>query len=127
MPEGLKGEGQIRARLARLAQRFPTEVGRATFEEALIETGEAVRRTPVDKGPLHKSAKTHEPEIRGSSISVRITFGSVAVGYAVIQHEDLTLFHKVGQAKYLESVLNESRPFLGGRIGRRFELNRMIA
>lgn len=126
MPEGLKGESLLLARLARLAQKFPNEAGRALFEEALPITGEAVRRTPVDKGPLHKSAKTHEPEVRGRSISVRITFGSVAVAYAVIQHEDLMFFHKVGQAKYLESAVNEARPFLPARIGRRIDLNRLV-
>jgi hypothetical protein len=43
---------------------------------------------------------------------------------AIVQHERIDFFHKVGQAKYLESVLNESRPYMGARIARRVDLNK---
>jgi hypothetical protein len=40
----------------------------------------------------------------------------------MIVHEDLDAFHKVGQAKYLESVIMESRGFIGARVARRLNI-----
>ena len=37
----------------------------------------------------------------------------------VTVHENLDAFHRVGQAKFLESVLVESRPYLAARVARR--------
>lgn len=117
----LRGSTELEARLLRLAQRVPTAFAAALFEEAEIEMTEAKERTPVDLGALKNSGTVHPPEI-GRTISVRLTFGNVAVDYAVYVHEDLEAFHRVGQAKYLESVLMESRPFLGARVARRVDL-----
>jgi hypothetical protein len=41
-------------------------------------------------------------------------------------HEDLTALHKIGQAKYLESVIMESRPFMAARVARRMDLNKAL-
>ena len=49
-------------------------------------------------------------------------FGGPAAGYAIYVHEDLGAFHPVGDAKFMESVLNESRPFLAKRIAARVDL-----
>jgi hypothetical protein len=53
-----------------------------------------------------------------------MSFGGAAEDYAVVQHERLDYFHTTGQAKYLESVLNESREHMLARIARRVDLNK---
>lgn len=127
MANTVKGADQVVRKLRTLAARFPNEVGRAMFQEAQIEMTEAKRRTPVDTGALRASGTVHAPTLKfNRDVEVVLSFGSVAVGYATRVHEDLDAFHKVGQAKYLESTLNESRPFLAARIARRIELERLV-
>jgi hypothetical protein len=53
---------------------------------------------------------------------VRMAFGGPAAPYAIKVHEDLEAFHRVGQAKFLESVLLESAPHLAQRVSRRIRL-----
>lgn len=122
----VSGADQVRARLQRLADRMPNEVGRALFQEAQVEQRESMRRTPVDTGALRASHVTREPVISGRDISVTIEVGGPSLPYAVIVHEDLEADHPVGQAKFLESTILESRPYMAGRIARRIDLNRLV-
>ena len=127
MPEHLKGAAAMKARLKNLTKRFPDEVGRALYIETEIETKEAKRRTPVDKGPLRASVHTEGPIRQGRSVFTMIVAGGPAAPYAVIVHEDLVALHPVGQAKFIESVVMESRPHMAARIAKRIELNRALA
>jgi len=126
LADTVRGADAIAARLARLARALPQAVAAALFEEAQIEMTEARERTPVDTGALRASGMVHQPSIDGGDISVALTFGSTAVGYAVQVHEDLDAFHPVGQAKFLESTLNESRPHIPARVARRIDLDRLL-
>jgi len=45
--------------------------------------------------------------------------GSGAEDYAIVQHEHLEFHHTHGQAKFMESVLNESRSTMLERVGRK--------
>jgi hypothetical protein len=121
----LKGAAELRRRLQRLAKEAPQELGRALFQEAQIERTESMRRTPVDTGALRASHEVTKPKIEGRDISVSIQVGGPAAEYAVIVHEDLEADHPVGQAKFLESTIRESAPFLGQRLAKRVDLNRM--
>jgi hypothetical protein len=61
-----------------------------------------------------------EPEILDGTISVHIIVGEGLGVYPIIQHESLELNHpNGGQAKFLESTLLESSPFMAERIGNR--------
>jgi len=115
----------MRRKLQRLADRFPDEVGRALYIETEIESKEVKRRTPVDKGALRASVHVVGPTREGRTIYTFIVAGGPAAPYALFVHEDLAAFHKVGQAKYIESVIMESRPFMGRRVAARIELNRV--
>lgn len=117
-----EGFGAMKMQLHRVASRFPTRVEQALRAEAEIEMTESKRRVPVDTGVLRASGHVTPPEYSGRTISVGLVFGGGAETYAIIVHEDLDAFHKVGQAKYLESVLNESAPYLGQRIAKRISL-----
>jgi hypothetical protein len=52
--------------------------------------------------------------------------GGGTVDYALIVHEDLEAFHRVGQAKYIESVLNESKRSMPARIAKRIDLKKVV-
>ena len=137
------GAREMVATLKKIAEKFPDRVGAAIYREAQIEMTEAKRRTPVSPtaaqframgrsmpkglvpGTLRASGQVHDPERRGNTISVTLSFGGAAIDYAIVQHERLDFFHTTGQAKFLESVLNESRPYMAARIARRVHLSRM--
>lgn len=114
------------ANLRDIASRYPDKVARGLYEEAEIEMLESKRRCPVRYGVLRASGTVHEPEIRGRNISVTMSYGGPGSGaedYAIPQHENLEFFHTVGEAKFLESVLNESEPYMAGRVARRVRID----
>lgn len=65
----------------------------------------AVPRTPLEYGDLRSSLQVSpaSPDDLTSSVSSDLP-------YAARQHEDLSLRHDDGQAKYLESAALDSRP-----------------
>lgn len=127
MPLEVKVEGaeEVRRRLIRMAGKVPNEVARALYEEALIEAKESRRRTPVDTGALRGSHKTNTPKVRGRNIEVTIEVGGPAAPYAPKVHYDIEADHKVGQALFLQSTIDESRPHLPSRVARRIDFNRI--
>jgi hypothetical protein len=116
----LTGEEKMRARLLAYANKIPEICEAALYEEAHIEMTESMKRTPVDKGPL-RASHTVETKRRGSDISATIGVGGPSAPYAVYVHEDEDAFHKVGQAKFLESTILESRPYMALRIATRIK------
>jgi Bacteriophage HK97-gp10, putative tail-component len=120
----LDGAAAMREKLSRLAQKFPDEVSRALYQEVEVEVTECKRRTPVDTGNLRASIHQEGPERKGLRVVTAIVCGGPSAPYAVYVHEDLEAFHRVGQAKFIESVLLESRQYLAERIARRIDLNR---
>lgn len=118
----LNGLDALVAKLRTMAQDTPKRVGSALYAEAGIEMTEAKRRTPVETGALRSTGVVAEPELSGNRVTVAMGFGGPAVDYAVPVHENLEAHHPRGQAKFLESVLNEAAPFLGQRIAARLQL-----
>lgn len=119
-------KGEVVARLKRLIATMPNEVARAVYAEALVEQKESMRRTPVESGALRASHEVTKPKIDGRDISVTIKVGGPAAPYALYVHENLEADHPVGQAKFLESTLNESKPYLPARIAKRIDLQKML-
>jgi hypothetical protein len=117
----------MQAKLKRLQERFPDMVTAALFQETEVEVKEVKRRTPVDTGTLRNTVRQVGPRKEGRKIITFIAAGGPAAPYAIYVHEDLDVFHKVGQAKFIESVIMESRPYLAARVARRIELNRAIS
>jgi hypothetical protein len=121
-----KGADRLRAVLAALGPRMLEEGGRALYQEALVEQKESMRRTPVDTGALRASHETERPVVERGQVSVRIVVGGPAAPYAVPVHERVEVHHPVGQAKFLESTIMESAPFMAERIAKRIDLNRIV-
>ena len=129
MPAKLFGVNQMVSTLKQLARQFPDKVASALYAEAQIEATEMKKRTPVDTTPkaphpgnLRNSIHVLEPERSGlRTISVTVATGEQAP-YAIFVHENPDAFHPVGQWKFMESVINESRPHMAERVGRRLHL-----
>lgn len=113
-------------RLLDVLRDFPEGVaGPALREEAEIEMTEAKLRTPVKTGALRGSGTVVGPVWDGDSLAVVLAFGvvpSVSTAYAVAVHENVEAFHRNGQAKFLESVVLESAPYLAARVAERIQV-----
>ena len=130
---GMTGALEMEKRIKGIAQNYPKRVEAGAYYEFGIECTEAKRRCPVYVGApnkniipglLRSTGQVHRPEWHGKTVTCVISFGAGgAEDYAIVQHERLDYFHTVGQAKYLESVLNESHPYMAGRIAQHASLN----
>lgn len=97
--------------LDRLNQRLKAvrESGAASIPAVLYEEAETIiglakeQYVPVDTGALRGSGFVEPPVQTGDRVEVRLGFGGPAAPYALTVHEDLTAYHPVGQAKYLET------------------------
>ncbi len=67
---------------------------------------------PVDEGPLRASGRVAGPQ-RGE---VELSFGGASAPYALRQHEDLTLNHTVGEARYLVRGVERWKPGQGAAL-----------
>ena len=128
----IKNIPKVIGNMKKLEKGVPLLAAAALYQEALIEQKESMKRTPVDVttkrggGSLRDSHETSAPYWKGKFLNVDIQVGGPAAPYAIVQHENIEFFHKVGQAKFLESTINESAPYLLARIAKRIQLNRLV-
>lgn len=114
---------------------------RGLYEEANIIFNKSVRLVPFHYGTLAASGRVHDPVVDGRDVMVEITYGGPAasknpkkpgevyIGYAEIQHENMSFKHAPGrQAKYLENPVRDAQPTLGPKLAKRVEaiLNGLI-
>jgi hypothetical protein len=117
----LGGVDKLKRRLDKRPQ-LATMIGRAILAETRIEAKESMRRTPVEYGTLRSSTEVLGP-FYDAGIYCQIHVGGPSAPYAVYVHENLEAQHTVGQAKFLESTIAESRPFMAARVAKRLNLN----
>lgn len=117
---------KMRRNVRHVKERLPDQVEAAMHVEGQIETTEVKRRTPVDKGPLRGSVHLIGPIREGRRIYFIIAAGGPAAPYAYWVHEDPDALHRVGQWKFIESVIVESRPHFPRRIARRIKLSELL-
>jgi len=128
----IKNIPKVIGNMKKLEKGVPLLAAAALYQEALIEQKESMKRTPVDVttkrggGSLRDSHETSAPYWKGKFLNVDIQVGGPSAPYAIVQHENMEFFHKVGQAKFLESTINESAPYLLARIAKRIQLNRLV-
>jgi hypothetical protein len=127
----------MKDRIKRVQAGLPEQIESAMRAEGEIELAEAKRRTPVwnpanrvppghTPGSLRASGKVMTERSRGEVIVV-FSFGDELVDYAIYVHEDLEAFHATGQAKFLQSVLEESAPYFMERVGVRINLGKDLS
>ena len=125
----LSGQKEMQARLSTIARGMPERMAEAQYKEAQIEATEMKRRTPVDTRPnaphpgnLRNSIHVEQPEIERQYVRVVIATGAQAP-YAIYVHENPDAFHPIGQWKFMESVLNESQPYMNARLAKRLHFD----
>lgn len=102
------------------------------LERGLVKEAEGVMTiskqayVPVDFGILKGSGFVDKPTRRGRRVVIELGFGGPAAPYAVYVHEDLTAFHTVGEAKYLQKPLRSAKRGMAERLAKevRAELRR---
>lgn len=126
----IKNIPKVIGNMKKLEKGVSLQAAAALYQEALIEQKESMKRTPVDVrkggsggGTLRDSHETSAPYYKGKFLNVDISVGGPAAPYAVVQHEDMSFLHKVGQAKFLESTIMESAPYMLARLAKRIKLN----
>jgi hypothetical protein len=126
VPSGarLKYRAEFQGRVRNLARNFPRKVGAAAKIEFEIESKESQRRTPKRTRKLERSHKVQEPEVTAAGVKIEIIVGDEETDtYAIPVHENMSAFHPNGQAKFLESTLLESAPFMLRRIAARVQMD----
>jgi hypothetical protein len=125
----MNGAPEMTRKMKAVAKAFPKRVGSGMYHEGNIEMTESKRRCPVDitedaphPGLLRSTGTVHEPEYDGRTITVTLSYNT---DYAVPVHENPDAIHPVGEWKYLESVLNESRSRMNARLAARLDLDKM--
>lgn len=91
---------------------------RKDMRKAMLVVGERKLAITQERVPRRtgKLAKTGRVSVRvgEKQVMVRLKYGDdEEVKYAIWVHENLTNKHEVGQAKYVESVIRETRDFAG--------------
>jgi hypothetical protein len=115
----IRGLEELRRKLAGMTVPLLDRFAAALYQEAEVEMTEAKRRTPVETGALRASGHVQPPVRTRRDVSVRLVFGGAAAGYAIYVHENMEALHNPGQAKFLESVVLESVPYLAARVAAR--------
>lgn len=117
----VKGLSQLEKGLRNVGNDIIARIEPALRAEAEIELTEAKRRTPVKTGALRASGHVVSVQ-RGRDSEAKIMYGGPAAGYAIQVHENLEVFHRNGQARFLASVIEESAPFMTERIAARLRM-----
>lgn len=98
-----KGVEGITRPIHTMAAQAQPELGRqmrVDGEEIMtdIKDSRPGKGVPRDEGTLAGSGRVTGPDESGA---IGLTFGGAATSYALRQHEDLTLQHPLGEARYL--------------------------
>lgn len=105
----------------------------ALYQEAQVILGKSLRQVPFHYGTLAGSGMVHDPVVAGKDIMVEISYGGPAkdrtpkkggqevnIGYARIQHDNLSFKHAAGRkANYLKDPVEESAKGLEQKLQRR--------
>lgn len=88
--------------------RGNTRVGASHVMEDMAREMKTI--TPVDEGIMRGTIHVVGPEWIGNNLEGAWVAGGPAATYTVRQHEDLTLKHRVGQAKFITTVTDARMP-----------------
>jgi hypothetical protein len=109
---------QVEAALRKRLEAVVKAAEAALYQAGSIIMTEAKERAPLDIGTLRNSGYVTLPRRQGDDVMVEAGFGGAAKAYAVIQHEELSYRHEVGEAKYLENAINAKEQEVQERVRR---------
>jgi hypothetical protein len=103
----------LRRELQRAGKRAAAGVAIGLVQLGNEVMTDAKQRAPVDLGAMRGSGYVSPAETRGNRVTVETGFGGPAKDYVIQQHEDLSLNHPVGEAKFLERAFDAAAPGAG--------------
>lgn len=130
----IEGVDKLKRTLERLGAKAPEKLAPLLYQEGETIMREAKELTPVDTGALRSTGHVQLPVLTEKGASVTLGFGGPAgatftnkatgrvvkrgerIGYAVWVHEDMTAFHPVGQAKFLEEPFKKHAKAMPSRL-----------
>jgi hypothetical protein len=110
----LKGVSEMKTKLLMLSRGSREAAIEGVDIFGNTEMNEMQARVPVKTGELKSSGYVDRPVVRGTHITQEMGF---TAEHAMVVHEDLEAFHYNGEAKFMESVHNESEPYFATRVG----------
>ncbi len=116
----LQWRGAIEMSQKLIAMGRVLDVGRPLYEEGQLVMGGAKKRCPVLTGTMRSSGTVEEPKLVGNTVEVVVGFGGASAAYVIKQHEDLSLKHTNGEAKFLEKSLLERASQMAASLATRF-------
>lgn len=107
MPAVLIGIGEVLAKLKLTQKEAPVAAAFGEYEGAQVVMKDAKQRAPHDTHQMEKSGYVTAPDIKsGGKIQVEMGFGGPSEDYVVRQHEDTSLSHPHGEAKFLSNAMD---------------------
>jgi len=94
------GASALLVKLKAYSDETEKGVERGLVKSGLLVQGKSQKLVPVDTAALKNTARTRK-ENSGFQTVVVVSYGQ---NYAVKVHEDLSAFHPIGEAKYLEKA-----------------------
>lgn len=111
------GGSKVAKNLQNATRSWENSVVAGLYLEANNVMNASLRKVPVDLGTLKASGYVTLPRKVGNKTLVEMGYGGNAKDYAVVQHERLDFNHpEGGEAKYLESVVDERTPVMAANI-----------
>lgn len=92
----------------------------ALFDEATVVLNESKKQVPYEFGTLMNSGRVERPEVSGAEMSVDITYGGAAAGYALYVHEIPKNYNHGRKHKFLEDPANAHAEKFKRNVARRF-------
>lgn len=132
MATGVTGVDAMMKNIAAVRGRYPTAVASALYIESQLMATEVKKRTPVDSGDLRGTIHVVGPTQERNVIYALIVAGGPAAPYAIYVHENMSASHSSppfggGQAKFIESVIDENRATLLARIAARANVSTVLS
>lgn len=124
----IRGIPEVEEQMVKDLEQRWDKVTKGAREEGTRILERVVARTPIKTGALRKSGRLiidkrdsggrFATSRHAASMQLAWSFGNSKVDYAIPVHEILYATHKIGQAKFLESVLNEEESSIVPNIAR---------
>ena len=111
-----KGLGKTTKRIRELGEKVEKESAGILNEVGQPRIAKMKSRTPVDDGHLRASVRLSPAKRTRQGVEVYWQAGGVTTAYALVQHEDMSLKHTVGQSKYISSVVTEDAKNMASEI-----------